>query len=314
MSAPTQHKPTWLKVPLPHGEEFRKLDDLVRQQGLVTVCREAQCPNRGECWAHGSASFMVCGEVCTRACAFCATRTAKPAPLDPGEPERVAFAVQAMQLRHTLVTMVTRDDLPDGGAAHIASVINAIRQHSPACIIEVLTSDFGGSEEALQLVIDARPHIFNHNLETVERLTPLVRFRAQYRRSLQVLRRAGEIAPGLITTKSGMMLGLGEDRDEVLAAMQDLLDNGVRMLTLGQYLQPTPRHLPVIEYVRPETFAELRETALSMGFEQVAAGPLIRSSHFSANFRPREEVLAALQDDLRQRGLLPEPTEGAGTS
>ena len=314
MSAPTQHKPTWLKVPLPHGEEFRKLDDLVRQQGLVTVCREAQCPNRGECWAHGSASFMVCGEVCTRACAFCATRTAKPAPLDPGEPERVALAVQAMQLRHTLVTMVTRDDLPDGGAAHMASVIRAIRKRSPECIIEVLTSDFGGNEQALEAVIDARPHIFNHNLETVERLTPLVRFRAQYRRSLHMLHRAGEIAPGLITTKSGMMLGLGESRGELLQSMQDLLDNGVRMLTLGQYLQPTPRHLPVIEYITPDCFRELRDTALAMGFEQVAAGPLIRSSHFAANFRPREEVLAALQADLRRRGMLPVATEGSDIS
>lgn len=296
------HKPSWLKVKLPKGHAFRQVDQLVKDNALVTVCEEAMCPNRGECWSHGTATFMVCGDVCTRACGFCATRTAKPGPLDPEEPHKVAEAVANMKLSHTVVTMVTRDDLKDGAAGHIAATIRAIRKASPQTIIEVLTSDFNGNEEALAVVMDARPHIFNHNIETVERLTPLVRFRAQYRRSLHMLQRAREMAPGMVVTKSGIMLGLGETRDEIEQAMDDLLAHGVTVLTMGQYLRPSARHLPVIDYLRPEVFGELREIALSKGFCHVASGPLIRSSHHDANFRPELDILEAINADLRARG------------
>lgn len=296
------HKPSWLKVKLPKGQAFRKVDHLVKDNALVTVCEEAMCPNRGECWSHGTATFMVCGDVCTRACGFCATRTARPKPLDPEEPQKVADAVARMNLNHTVVTMVTRDDLKDGAAGHIAATIRAIRQASPPTIIEVLTSDFNGNEEALATVMDARPHIFNHNIETVERLTPLVRFRAQYRRSLHILQQAKEMAPGKVVTKSGIMLGLGETREEIEKAMDDLLAHGVTVLTMGQYLRPSARHLPVIDYIRPEIFGELREVALGKGFRHVASGPLIRSSHHDANFRPELDILEAINAELRARG------------
>lgn len=298
------HKPAWLKVKLPKGRAFHHVQELVKGNALVTVCEEAMCPNRGECWSHGTATFMVCGEVCTRACGFCATRTAKPAALDPAEPGKVADAVANMKLSHTVVTMVTRDDLKDGAASHIAATIRAIRSASPETIIEVLTSDFNGNEDALAQVMEARPHIFNHNVETVERLSPLVRFRAQYRRSLHMLRRALEMAPGMVVTKSGIMLGLGESRQEIEQTMDDLLSHGVTVLTMGQYLRPSARHLPVIRYVRPEEFDELREVALAKGFRHVASGPLIRSSHHDANFRPEQDILAALTADLRARGEL----------
>ncbi len=300
------HKPAWLKVKLPKGKTFNKVNHLVKDNSLVTVCEEALCPNRGECWSHGTATFMVCGEVCTRACGFCATRTARPKPLDPEEPGKVADAVANMKLNHTVVTMVTRDDLADGAAGHIAATIRAIRARSPQTIIEVLTSDFRGNEEALAAVMEARPHIFNHNLETVERLTPLVRFRARYRLSLHMLQRAKEMAPGMVMTKSGIMLGLGETREELEQAMDDLLAHGVTVLTLGQYLRPSAKHLPVIDYIRPEVFDELRDVALAKGFTHVASGPLIRSSHHDANFRPELGILDAINADLRARGELPE--------
>lgn len=299
-----EHKPAWLKVKLPKGKVFSEVQELVKGNALVTVCEEALCPNRGECWSHGTATFMLCGDVCTRACGFCATRTARPSPLDPEEPHKVAEAVARMKLQHTVITMVTRDDLPDGAAAHIAATICAIRSASPQTIIETLTSDFNGKEESLALVMDARPHIFNHNVETVERLTPLVRFRAQYRRSLHVLQRAQKMAPGMVVTKSGIMLGLGETRDEIERTMDDLLEHGVSVLTMGQYLRPDARHLPVIRYVRPEEFDELRDIALTKGFRHVASGPLIRSSHHDANFRPEQDIMDALQADLRKRGML----------
>lgn len=278
--------PDWLKVGGWGGTEYSRVEKMVQQGGLVTVCEEAQCPNRGACWNHGTATFMLCGAVCTRACGFCATRTAKPDPLDETEPERVAQAIAAMGVKHAVLTMVTRDDLPDGGAAHIAAAIRAVREAAPDTIIETLTSDLRGNEAALARVIQARPHVFNHNVETVERLTPLVRFRAQYRLSLHVLRRAREMGGDAIPTKSGLMLGLGETREELLRTMDDLLAHGVRMLTMGQYLRPTPRHLPVIRYLRPAEFDELRDIALEKGFTHVASGPLIRSSHHAANFRP----------------------------
>lgn len=295
---PVEHKPEWLKVRLPKGHSFHRVHELVQGQGLVTVCEQALCPNRGECWSAGTATFMVCGNVCTRACGFCATRTAKPKPLDIHEPQKVAEAVAGMKLGHAVITMVTRDDLPDGAAGHIAATIRAIRKASPDTIIEVLTSDFNGNTDSLATVMGAHPHIFNHNLETVERLTPTVRFRAQYRRSLNVLKNAAEMAPGAVVTKSGLMLGLGETRDEVLQTMDDLLQNNVRVLTLGQYLRPSAKHLPVIRYVHPDEFAELRDIALARGFLHVASGPLIRSSHHDANFRPPKEILDAIKVEV----------------
>lgn len=297
-------KPAWLKVKMPKGRAFTEVSHLIKNNELVTVCQEAMCPNRGECWSHGTATFMLCGEVCTRACGFCATRTAKPKPLDPEEPRKVAEAVAHMKLNHTVITMVTRDDLQDGAAAHIAAAIRAIRKASPSTVIEVLTSDFNGNEDALAAVMDARPHIFNHNLETVERLSPIVRFRAKYRQSLHVLQRAAEMAPGMVVTKSGIMLGLGETREEIARTMDDLREHGVTVLTMGQYLRPSPRHLPVMEYIRPEVFEELRELALSKGFLHVASGPLIRSSHHDANFRPEQDIMEAINADLRARGEL----------
>ncbi|MDO4222104.1 MAG: lipoyl synthase [Akkermansia sp.] len=297
-------KPAWLKVKLPKGRAFAEVSHLIKDNELVTVCQEAMCPNRGECWSHGTATFMLCGDVCTRACGFCATRTAKPKPLDPEEPRKVAEAVAHMKLNHTVITMVTRDDLKDGAAAHIAASIRAIRKASPSTVIEVLTSDFNGNEDALAAVMDARPHIFNHNLETVERLSPIVRFRAKYRQSLRVLQRAAELAPGMVVTKSGIMLGLGETRDEIARTMDDLRAHGVTVLTMGQYLRPSPRHLPVMEYIRPEVFEELRELALSKGFLHVASGPLIRSSHHDANFRPEQDIMEAINADLKARGEL----------
>lgn len=297
-------KPSWLKVKMPKGRAFTEVSHLIKDNELVTVCQEAMCPNRGECWSHGTATFMLCGDVCTRACGFCATRTAKPKPLDPEEPRKVAEAVAHMKLNHTVITMVTRDDLRDGAAAHIAASIRAIRKASPSTVIEVLTSDFNGNEDALAAVMDARPHIFNHNLETVERLSPIVRFRAKYRQSLHVLQRAAEMAPGMVVTKSGIMLGLGETRDEIARTMDDLREHGVTVLTMGQYLRPSPRHLPVMEYIRPEVFDELRGLALSKGFLHVASGPLIRSSHHDANFRPEQDIMEAITADLKARGEL----------
>ncbi len=304
MSEEMTRKPSWLKVKMPKGRAFTEVSHLIKDNELVTVCQEAMCPNRGECWSHGTATFMLCGDVCTRACGFCATRTAKPKPLDPEEPRKVAEAVAHMKLNHTVITMVTRDDLRDGAAAHIAASIRAIRKASPSTVIEVLTSDFNGNEDALAAVMDARPHIFNHNLETVERLSPIVRFRAKYRQSLHVLQRAAEMAPGMVVTKSGIMLGLGETRDEIARTMDDLREHGVTVLTMGQYLRPSPRHLPVMEYIRPEVFDELRGLALSKGFLHVASGPLIRSSHHDANFRPEQDIMEAITADLKARGEL----------
>ena len=228
---------------------------------------------------------MIAGERCTRACGFCAVDTAKPFPLDPDEPRRVAEAIGRLKLRHVVLTSVCRDDLEDGSAEHFAQTIRAIRALDPALVIEVLTPDFNGRAASLHTVADARPDVFNHNLETVERLTPLVRSRAKYRLSLQVLRAFKEIAPG-ITTKSGLMLGLGEQEEEILASMDDLRAAGVEVLTLGQYLRPTPEHLPVVAYVTPEKFTEYKKIGLEKGFAHVASGPLVRSSYHAAEFDP----------------------------
>lgn len=278
-------KPEWIKVRLPSNPVFFSTKALVADLKLHTVCESAQCPNRWECWSQGTATFMIAGERCTRACGFCAVSTAKPFPLEADEPQRVAEAVKRLNLKHVVITAVARDDIPDGGAEHFRQTIEAIRAVDPKMIIEVLTPDFNGKDWALQLVLDAKPHIFNHNLETVERLTPLVRSRAKYRLSLDFLKDAKRRSPGVVT-KSGLMLGLGETETELFQAMDDLREADVQVLTLGQYLRPTPQHLPVVEYVRPETFALYGDIARNKGFEFVASGPLVRSSYHAADFNP----------------------------
>jgi lipoyl synthase len=278
-------KPDWIKVRLPTNPVFFSTKALISDLRLHTVCEEAQCPNRWECWSAGTATFMIAGERCTRACGFCAVTTAKPFALEADEPERVAQAVKRMKLKHVVVTAVARDDLKDGGAEHFAKTIEAIRTTQPNIAIEVLTPDFHAKEECLRMVADAKPHIFNHNVETVERLTPLVRSRAKYRVSLDVLRRFKEIAPEIVT-KSGIMLGLGETEPEIFQTMDDLREAGVQVLTMGQYLRPTPQHLPVLEYVHPDTFKLYKEIAEKKGFEHVASGPLVRSSYHAADFNP----------------------------
>ena len=283
-------KPDWIKVRLPSNPVFFSTKALISDLQLHTVCESAQCPNRWECWSQGTATFMIAGERCTRACGFCAVSTAKPFALEADEPRRVAEAVRRLKLEHVVITAVARDDLEDGGAGHFAETIGAIRAMDPEIIIEVLTPDFNGKQAALRCVLQARPDIFNHNLETVERLTPFVRSRAKYRLSLEVLRTAGEIAPDIVT-KSGLMLGLGETENELFEAMDDLRSANVRVLTMGQYLRPTPQHLPVVEYISPETFTLYGEIARRKGFEFVASGPLVRSSYHAADFspvRPRE--------------------------
>lgn len=280
-------KPDWIRVRLPSNPVFFSTKALVSDLKLHTVCEEAQCPNRWECWSQGTATFMIAGDRCTRACGFCAVTTAKPFPLEADEPQRVAEAVRRMKLKHVVITAVARDDLKDGGAEHFAQTIEAIRAMDPSVTIEVLTPDFHAKDELLQLVVDAKPRIFNHNLETVERLTPLVRSRAKYRRSLEVLAKVKALEPSIVT-KSGLMLGLGEIPEELYAAMDDLRQSGVQVLTLGQYLRPSPQHLPVVEYIHPDVFEQHKETAYTKGFEYVASGPLVRSSYHAADYKPNE--------------------------
>jgi len=291
-------KPDWIKVRLPNNPVFWDTKSMIQDLSLVTVCEEAQCPNRWECWGQGTATFMIAGEKCTRACGFCAVKTAKPDALEEDEPQRVAEATKRMSLKHVVITAVARDDLDDGGAKHFQDTIHAVRETNPGIIIEVLVPDFNDKDWALDLVMKARPHIFNHNLETVERLTPLVRSRAKYARSLAVLKKAKELAGGKVATKSGIMLGLGERPEEIEQAMDDLRASDVTVLTLGQYLRPTVAHLPVVDYVTPEKFAEWKEIALSKGFRHVASGPLVRSSYHAADFKPEEDVLDAIEADL----------------
>jgi lipoyl synthase len=285
---PTLHqakKPEWIKVRLPSSPVFFSTKALISDLRLHTVCESAQCPNRWECWSQGTATFMIAGERCTRACGFCAVSTAKPFALDADEPARVAEAINRMKLKHVVITAVARDDLADGGANHFADTIRSVRARDPKTVIEVLTPDFNGKESSLRAVLDAKPDIFNHNLETVERLTPLVRSRAKYRLSLDFLRRAKEFDPPVVT-KSGIMLGLGETETELFQAMDDLREAKVQVLTLGQYLRPTESHLPVLEYVRPETFDLYKKIAEQKGFEYVASGPLVRSSYHAADYHP----------------------------
>jgi lipoic acid synthetase len=279
-------KPDWIKVRLPNNPVFFSTKALVTDLRLNTVCESAQCPNRWECWSSGTATFMIAGERCTRACGFCAVTTAKPFALEDDEPERVGEAVKRMKLKHVVITAVARDDLKDGGAAHFARTIEAVRAAVPEIVIEVLVPDFHAKEDCLALIAAARPHIFNHNLETVERLTPLVRSRAKYRISLAVLKRMKEIAPEFVT-KSGLMLGLGETEPELFQAMDDLRESGVQLLTLGQYLRPSAQHLPVVEYVHPDSFKLYERIAYDKGFEFVASGPLVRSSYHAADYDPR---------------------------
>ena len=250
-------KPPWIKVRLPSNPVFFSTKALISDLRLHTVCESAQCPNRWECWSQGTATMMIAGERCTRACGFCAVSTAKPFALEEDEPQRVAEAVRRLKLKHVVITAVARDDLKDGGAEHFARTIRAIRAMDPSIIIEVLVPDFHAQDWCIQLVLDAAPEIFNHNMETVERLTPAVRSRAKYRTSLQVLRRAKELSPNVVT-KSGVMLGLGETEPELFQTMDDLREVGCQVLTLGQYLRPTPKHLPVVSYVTPEAVRSLR--------------------------------------------------------
>lgn len=281
MSTKEQHlrKPEWLKIKLNTNEHYTGLKKMMREKQLHTVCEEARCPNIHECWAvRRTATFMILGDVCTRACRFCAVKTGLPTELDWQEPERVAESVRLMNLKHVVVTAVARDDLKDGGAAVFAETVRAIRRKNPLTTIEVLPSDMGGVYENLKTLMDARPDILNHNIETVRRLTPRVRARATYERSLEFLRRAKEMQPD-IPTKSSLMVGLGETKEEILEAMDDLRAVGVNILTIGQYLQPTKKHLKVEKYYHPHEFMELKEIALAKGFSHCESGPLVRSSY-----------------------------------
>jgi lipoic acid synthetase len=275
---PPPRKPAWLKRRLPTGETFNQVRELIEAGRLHTVCQEAKCPNIWECYSHRTATFLIMGERCTRNCRFCSVAAGPPGPLDPQEPARVAEAVERMGLKYVVVTSVTRDDLPDGGAGHFAATLHEIRRRVPGTEIEVLIPDFQGDPAALETVLRARPDVLNHNIETVPRLYPRVRPQADYRRSLELLRRAGEIAPR-IPTKSGLMLGLGERPEEIRQTLQDLRAVGGRILTLGQYLQPSPEHLPVEAYVPPDDFENWRTVALEMGFSEVASAPFVRSSY-----------------------------------
>jgi len=270
--------PDWIKARAPVGQAVFGLKRLVREMKLHTVCEEACCPNLGECWSHGTATFMLMGDVCTRNCGFCAVVHGRPVRLDPDEPLRVAEAVERLGLKHVVVTSVDRDDLPDGGAAHFAATAHQIRARVPECTIEVLVPDFQGNEPSVRTVAGAEIDILNHNTETVPRLYKQARPGAKYERSLDLLRLAKEHRPGLVT-KTGLMLGLGEERDEILAVLEDLVQVGCDILTLGQYLQPTKAHLPVARYLHPEEFAELSREGLRIGFGHVEAGPLVRSSY-----------------------------------
>jgi lipoic acid synthetase len=269
-------KPKWLRVKLPTGENYRKVRGLVDEHKLHTICESGSCPNMGECWGEGTATFMILGNVCTRSCGFCGVQTGKPEPVDMFEPGRVANSVKIMGVKHAVITSVDRDDLKDGGSEIWAQTVRAIRQQSPGTTLETLIPDFAGYWDNLQVIIDVAPEIVSHNLETVRRLTKQVRIQAKYDRSLEVLFR---LKKGGMRTKSGVMLGLGETKQEVIETMQDLRAVNVDILTLGQYLQPTPKHLPVAEFIEPEKFAFYQKLGLEMGFRFVESGPLVRSSY-----------------------------------
>lgn len=269
-------KPEWLKVKLPIGEEYRKVREIVSEHKLHTICQSGNCPNMGECWGAGTATFMILGNICTRSCGFCSVATGRPEAVDPFEPLRVAKSVKLMGVKHCVITSVDRDDLKDGGAGIWVETIQKIREISPGTTLETLIPDFQGQWENLEQVINVRPEVISHNLETVRRLTKQVRVQAKYDRSLEVLKR---VADAGVNAKSGIMLGLGETKEETLESMQDLRNSGVSILTLGQYLQPTREHLPVAEFIHPDLFAEFKREGLTMGFRYVESGPLVRSSY-----------------------------------
>jgi lipoic acid synthetase len=273
-----RRRPPWIRVKAPSGETYQNVRNLMRSKELHTVCEEAQCPNLGECWGSGTATFLMMGDTCTRSCGFCDIKTGRPNPLDWAEPNRIAQSVRAMNLRHVVITSVNRDDRPDGGAPIFAMVIRRIRQLQPGCSIEVLIPDFKGSETALKIVMDAQPEILNHNVETVKRLFKEVQPQDSYEWALVTLRNAKKMDP-LVLTKSGIMVGLGEEFDEVVDTMRDLANEGVDILTIGQYLQPSKKHLPIKRYYTPEEFDELQRIGLEMGFKWVESGPLVRSSY-----------------------------------
>ena len=272
-------KPEWLKVKLPSGENYERLRGIVKERGLHTVCQEAMCPNIAECWGVGTGTFMILGDTCTRRCGFCNVKTGKPTWHDPLEPARVARSVARMGLRHAVITSVDRDDLADLGSSAFVAVIGEIRRQAPDCQIEVLTPDFQGQEMPLARVIAERPDVFNHNVEVVPRLYPLARRGSRFQRSCRVLRLAHELGEGEVVTKSGLMVGLGETHEELLDTFAVLREHGVQVLTVGQYLRPSERHLPVVRYWRPDEFAALEHAAYELGFDHVAAGPLVRSSY-----------------------------------
>ena len=271
-------KPDWLRVKLPVGESYKHVRGLVETHKLHTICESGNCPNMGECWGAGTATFMILGNVCTRSCGFCAVATGRPEAVDWDEPQRVAEAIHLMKVKHAVITSVDRDELKDGGSIIWYNTIRAVKALNPDTSLETLIPDFKGDKENIGRIIDAAPEVVSHNIETVERLTRSVRIQAKYWRSMDVLR---TLKTGGVRTKSGIMLGLGETKEEVLQTMQDLMDSGVDVITLGQYLQPTQRHLPVQRFVHPDEFAELRERGYDMGFDYVESGPLVRSSYHS---------------------------------
>ena len=292
VTKPLQRKPDWLKIKLVSEQEathFKELKQMMRSKTLHTVCEEARCPNIHECWANRTATFMILGDICTRACRFCAVNTGMPTELDLQEPERVAEAAEQMGLRHCVITSVARDDLKYGGASVFALTIRAVKERLPFCDVEVLIPDFQGNEQSLYTVLDARPHVLNHNVETVERLSDRVRAKAKYRRSLELLARSKAYQPK-IPTKSSIMVGVGERWEEILQTMDDLRAAGCDILTIGQYLQPTRQHLAVEKYYTPEEFALLKEEGLKRGFSHVESGPLVRSSYHA-----REQKEAAVR-------------------
>jgi lipoic acid synthetase len=296
-----ERKPPWFKVPPPGGERYRELLELIRAENLHTVCQEAACPNVGECWQRGTATFMILGDTCTRRCGFCNVKSGKPTWNDPLEPARVARTIARMGLRHAVITSVDRDDLPDKGASAFVGVIHQVRLQAPGCQVEVLTPDFQGQEMPLAKVIAERPDVFNHNVEVVPRLYPVARRGSEFLRSCRVLRLAREMSAGTSVTKSGLMVGLGETHDEVLEALATLREHGVQVLTIGQYLRPSGRHLPVVRYWHPDEFAALERAAYGLGFEHVASGPLVRSSYHAEEHVPERDAGGA--DAMRMPGL-----------
>tara|TARA_Y200000002_G_scaffold98113_1_gene79424 strand:- start:9178 stop:10128 length:951 start_codon:yes stop_codon:yes gene_type:complete len=293
-------KPTWLRAKLPTSAGYKATREIVDTHNLHTVCKSAQCPNMGECWSRGTATVMILGNVCTRSCSFCAIQTGRPTELDLGEPARVAESIAKMDLKYTVVTSVARDDLKDGGASVWAATIRAIRYRKPDCAIEVLTADFRGQQEYLDIVLDACPDIFNHNMETVKRLQRPIRKTARYERSLWVLKHAK--SRGFIT-KSGIMLGIGEEEAEIQQTLQDMVDVGVDILTIGQYLQPTKKHSPIDRWVTPEEFQKWKQYALEIGFGVCESGPLVRSSYHADEQSDVFDVLARRKEMLARQEL-----------